>query len=89
MEIDPAPTTNPAASASDATTVPASNRRTGVVATFDEQVGLGLVNDGELEFPFHAVAIADGSRRIEVGATVNFSTHYRFGRREAAEIHEA
>jgi cold shock CspA family protein len=46
----------------------------GVVAEFDEHVGLGVVEsagDGR-RYPFHCTQIADGSRVIEVGAPVQF-----------------
>lgn len=46
----------------------------GRVATFDPSRGLGAVTDdtGAL-YPFHATAIADGSRRIDVGTRVSYS----------------
>jgi cold shock CspA family protein len=59
---------------------------TGTVETFDEQVGLGAVraDDGRL-LPFHCTAIADGSRRVAVGARVAFAIEPgRLGRWEAA-----
>jgi cold shock CspA family protein len=45
----------------------------GVVETFDEEVGLGTVVrlDG-VPYPFHCTQIADGSRTINVGVTVEF-----------------
>jgi cold shock CspA family protein len=44
-----------------------------VVATFDADRGLGtLSTDGGRELPFHCTAIADGTRRIAVGAAVVF-----------------
>ncbi len=45
----------------------------GVVSEFDESVGLGVITsvDG-VELPFHCIAISDGSRKIEVGASVAF-----------------
>jgi len=57
----------------------------GRVVEFDEHVGTGTVegDDGERRF-FHCVAIADGSRRIDVGATVSFDVvPGRLGRWEA------
>ena len=43
----------------------------GAVSAFDEHVGLGevITADGAVH-PFHCTAIADGTRRIEVGAAV-------------------
>jgi cold shock CspA family protein len=46
----------------------------GTVATFDDAKGFGTVRDertGEEHF-FHCTAIADGTRTIDVGATVTF-----------------
>ena len=45
----------------------------GRVAEFDEHVGLGAVEgeDGS-RLDFHCVAIADGSRHIDVGAAVTY-----------------
>lgn len=41
---------------------------------FDEVVGLGTVraDDGH-DYPFHCVAVADGSRRVPVGGRVWFT----------------
>jgi cold shock CspA family protein len=45
----------------------------GRVTAFDATRGLGTVTgDDGATYAFHATAIADGSRRIEVGATVSF-----------------
>ena len=45
----------------------------GVVATFDDHKGYGTVRAGDgTELFFHCTAIADGSRRIAVGAKVVF-----------------
>jgi cold shock CspA family protein len=64
-----------------------SRRRAGVVGSFDSATGLGVVagSDG-VEYPFHCIEIADGSREIAVGAEVTFVTLAKFGRHEAAEI---
>jgi len=61
---------------------------TGVVVEFDDDRGLGTVRDENgTEYPFHCTAIADGSRTIEVGATVRFDvTAGQLGRWEAAEL---
>jgi len=46
----------------------------GVVAEFDEQVGLGTVQaDDGRTFGFHCTAVADGSRTIPVGLRVAFT----------------
>ena len=61
---------------------------TGTVVAFDEHRGYGTVRaeDGR-ELFFHCTAIADGSRRIDVGAGVVFAVvpGHR-GTREAADI---
>lgn len=46
----------------------------GTVTEFDEPRGLGTLRDDAtaVEVPFHCTAIADGSRRIEVGAVVSY-----------------
>ena len=46
----------------------------GVVTSFDEHVGLGLItaNDGT-EYPFHCTQIANGTRTIALGAAVTFT----------------
>jgi CspA family cold shock protein len=45
----------------------------GTVADFDEQVGLGTVVRGDgTRYPFHCTQIADGSRSIDPGVTVEF-----------------
>ena len=51
----------------------ASGPRHGRVTSFDAARGLGTVHDDAgPAYGFHATAIADGSRRIEVGAAVTF-----------------
>ena len=61
--------------------------RRGTVRGFDEAVGLGSITgiDGR-EYPFHCIEIADGTRRIAVGAEVTFVRLAKLGRYEAAEI---
>jgi cold shock CspA family protein len=62
----------------------------GTVAAFDEHKGLGTVrSDDGRELPFHCTSIADGSRRVDVGARVRFSVvgGHR-GRWEAADVVE-
>ena len=46
---------------------------TGRVVAFDGHEGLGQVEaDDGTRYPFHCTAIADGSRDIPVGTTVEF-----------------
>jgi cold shock CspA family protein len=46
----------------------------GRVASFDATRGLGTVgDDAGAVYAFHATAIADGSRRIDVGTRVSYS----------------
>lgn len=62
--------------------------RLGVVSAFDAAVGLGqIAGDGEDMVGFHCVAIADGSRTIEVGTAVAYRLVAGLhGRWEAAGI---
>ena len=63
----------------------------GRVVEFDDHVGAGTVEgeDGRRLY-FHCVAIADGSRRIEVGTAVTFDVvPGRLGRYEAGSIRPA
>jgi cold shock CspA family protein len=62
--------------------------RTGVVSAFDDQRGLGTVEDGSgSNFDFHCTAITDGSRHIDVGTTVLFALCTgHLGRIEAADV---
>jgi len=60
----------------------------GKISAFDEHRGLGEVtaHDGTV-YPFHCIAIADGTRAIAVGAVVEFDVRPgRMGRWEAAGI---
>ena len=60
---------------------------TGTVASFDAAVGLGTVASSEgAVLPFHCVAIADGSRVIEVGTVVDYAVIPKLGRYEAWAI---
>jgi cold shock CspA family protein len=53
--------------------VPPAGPHHGRVTSFDPRRGLGtLTDDTGTSYGFHATAIADGSRRIEVGQTVMF-----------------
>lgn len=57
------------------------------VIAFDAHVGLGTVRlDDGREIPFHCAEIADGSRRIEVGASVSCEVRPKFGRPEAFHL---
>ena len=61
--------------------------RLGRVTDFDAHVGLGHVVDDEgVEYLFHCVEIADGSRTIEVGTAVQFDLMRKFGRDEARAL---
>ena len=61
--------------------------RTGTVTAFDEAVGLGTITaDDGTTHEFHCIEIGDGSRSIEVGATVSFDVLAKLGRYEAASI---
>ncbi len=50
--------------------------RRGTVAEFDDDRGLGVLRSGEgVDYSFHCVDIADGSRTIAVGARVRGVQH--------------
>lgn len=54
--------------------IPSAGPHRGRVATFEPARGLGRVDDDEgTTYEFHATAIADGSRSIEVDAAVVFT----------------
>lgn len=60
----------------------------GTVVEFDDDVGLGAVEaDDGTRYPFHCIEIADGTRTIEIGTAVEFTTLAKLGRYEAASIH--
>ncbi|MGH9119241.1 MAG: hypothetical protein ACRD0A_15575 [Acidimicrobiales bacterium] len=63
----------------------------GTVTAFDERFGRGVVTgDDGVEWGFHAVAILDGSRRIEVDARVDFEVvPGLLGRWDAASVEPA
>jgi cold shock CspA family protein len=64
--------------------IPCGSRR-GRVVSFDRARGLGtVVDDTGSSFGFHATAIADGSRDIEVGADVAFTVLPGHGGRHEA-----
>ena len=63
-------------------------RTRGTVSRFDATTGLGEITatDGA-RYPFHSTVIADGTRAIDVGATVEFDViPGHLGRWEAAAI---
>ena len=61
--------------------------RHGTVAAFDAEQGLGTVfGDDGLEYPFHCIEIADGTRTIEPGAEVSFDLLAKLGRWEASNV---
>lgn len=45
---------------------------TGTVTVFDDPDGIGTIDAGGRVLRFHAAAVADGSRRVDVGAVVRF-----------------
>jgi CspA family cold shock protein len=65
--------------------------RAGTVVDFDEHRGLGTVAAGDgTRYPFHCTQIADGTRRIDVGAAVRFALRPGgLGRWEATAIEKA
>lgn len=60
----------------------------GVVEKFEFSTGLGvIVADNENRYPFHCIAIADGTREIEVDTRVSFEVFPALaGRVEAVSI---
>ena len=60
----------------------------GTITTFDDPVGIGtVITDDGTEHGFHCTAIADGSRKVDVGARVRFTVvPGRQGRWEAADL---
>jgi len=63
-------------------------RETGVVESFDDRRGDGVVrcDDGERLY-FHCVSIADGTRHIDVGTRVEVTRHVgHLGHDEARDV---
>jgi cold shock CspA family protein len=59
----------------------------GTIATFDREVGLGeITRDDGSTVPFHGIVIADGSRDIPIGVTVEFDLMCKLGRYEATHV---
>ncbi len=68
--------------------LPATLHRTGRVVQFDVDRGLGMIGgeDGR-DYPFHCVAIADGSRDVSEGTEVAFVIRAgNLGRWEAWDV---
>jgi cold shock CspA family protein len=64
----------------------------GTVVAYDDASGLGqIAADGEdgRRVAFHCVAIADGTRTIDVGQQVEFELMPKLGRYEATDIRRA
>jgi hypothetical protein len=63
-------------------------RRAGVVSSFDAREGLGtLALDDGGTVGFHATQLADGTRRVEVGARITATlVAWHAGRIEATHI---
>ena len=63
----------------------------GTVAAFDRARGVGeITGDDGATYPFHSTMIADGTRNIEVGSTVEFEViPGHLGRWEAAAVSPA
>jgi hypothetical protein len=60
---------------------------TATVTAFDRHSGLGqLTDEAGVVWPFHCIAIADGSRDIAVGTAVTFEPLPKFGRYEATDL---
>ncbi len=47
-------------------------RSTGTVTAFDDPDGIGTLESSGRVLRFHAAAVADGSRHVDVGAHVRF-----------------
>jgi cold shock CspA family protein len=65
-----------------------SQALSGIVVEFDEHVGLGVLESGDVRYPFHCTQIADGSRTIDVGSAVTFVVVDRFKGPEAYGINK-
>lgn len=59
----------------------------GVVVAFDEPRGLGTIDGDGTVYPFHCTALLDGTRAVEVGASVDFELRPAgLGRWEATQV---
>ncbi|MBK5289333.1 MAG: cold shock domain-containing protein [Acidimicrobiia bacterium] len=62
----------------------------GVVRAFEESRGIGVIDADGRSYPFHCTQIADGTRTVRVGTTVQFRiVPGRRGDWEAAEIEKS
>jgi cold shock CspA family protein len=61
-------------------------RLLGHVEQFDFDRGLGMIWSSGQEYLFHCAEIVDGTRNINIGASVSFVVAHRFGIIEASEI---
>jgi len=63
-------------------------KQRGTVARFDAATGLGEIEGADgARYPFHSTVIADGTRTIAVGITVEFEVvPGHLGRWEAAAV---
>ena len=60
---------------------------TGTVTEFSDTKGLGTVTgDDGVSYLFHVIEIADGTRTIDVGQTVDFRLLPRFGTFQAGRL---
>ena len=61
----------------------------GTVVEFDEAKGLGTVTaDDGIDYLFHVIEIADGTRTIDVGQAVAFQPLPKFGSYQAGRVHK-
>lgn len=59
----------------------------GVVTDFDPHTGLGTVRGGDgVDYWFHCVEIADGTRTVDAGAPVGFTLLAKLGTYEAGWV---
>jgi cold shock CspA family protein len=59
----------------------------GIVATFDEGRGLGVIEADGVSYPFHCTALLDGTRTVDEAAAVEFEVRAAgMGRWEATRI---
>lgn len=63
-----------------------SQRREGVVESYDSQEGLGWIVGAGERYRFHCAELVDGTREVDPGTLVRFTVAHRFGHIEAAEI---
>jgi cold shock CspA family protein len=68
--------------------IPSAGPHLGRVTSFDPKRGLGTVAELEtaVEFSFHATAIADGTRAIDVATVVAFTVAPGHGGRDEAQF---